>query len=356
MKLSSVENNKNRYIPAKANNKKSKKNVNFTGLEGALDVCVKFWQTVDHFGRAGQFTVEDMCGTNIPRSYKGLMAGKKYTGKYNLPAFFQEAIREFMTGPTMTFFPMIALWATKKSFGPSANTQNVNMRNLSHLMTGIKSGTPEEVKKSFFNKVVNDMIKCTFDSESDNKIGIEKSRKVLTEKLENCSNALEEVLTATKANKKQAKENLKTTQQEFAELFSRTLNRKGDYTTTNFKTARFSVDNKNTVAETDIKNYCDAIIAYAHDFIKSNTGKDNIVDTSENTIKTFSNKWASKRLFVLFLMIVVTGMLMRNIPRLYTKASGKINPNASGVYSEAEKRGKKSAQSEQQTTKEVANA
>ena len=115
MKLSSVNNTQNRYIPAKANNNNPKRNINFTGIDGALDVLVKFWQTVDNFGRAGQFTVEDMCGTNFPRSYKGLMAGKKYTGKYNWPEFFQEAIREFMTGPTMTFFPLIALEVSKSN-------------------------------------------------------------------------------------------------------------------------------------------------------------------------------------------------------------------------------------------------
>ena len=65
----------NNYIQPKNNNKNS--NPNFKGLtEGA----VNFWQIVDNGGRALQFTVEDMTGTNIPRSIKGLLAGKKYTG------------------------------------------------------------------------------------------------------------------------------------------------------------------------------------------------------------------------------------------------------------------------------------
>lgn len=355
MKLSSVENNNNRYIPAKANNKNSKKNVNFTGLDGALDVCVKFWQTVDHFGRAGQFTVEDMCGTNFPRSYKGLMAGKKYTGKYNWPAFFQEAIREFMTGPTMTFFPMIALAVSKSKFGPSANTKVVNTKNLSYLMTGIKGGTEEEVKKAFFSKVADDMLKSTLDSAADNKERMGSAKKELAGALSKCSDALD-TLTDTKFfARKQPKENLKQAQKEVADLFSNIIKeRKADFSDTNFKTVKFSIDNSSKGA-LDIGTYTDAITAYIHDFTKANKTNENLIDTSLNTIKTFSNKWISKRLFVMFWMIVVTGMLMRNIPRLYTKASGKINPNASGVYSEAEKRGKKSAQNEQPKNEGVTN-
>ena len=102
-----------------------------TSFTGGVDALVNFWQFVDN-SRALQFTVEDMLGTNIPRTYKGAMAGYKYTGEINLPALLQEAIREFLTGPTMCLAP-IAVLALAKNSGNSANTHIENIRNLTTL-------------------------------------------------------------------------------------------------------------------------------------------------------------------------------------------------------------------------------
>ena len=52
------------------NNKVNNKNVSFKGI---ADFATVFWNFVDKGGRGLQFTVEDMFGTNIPRTYSGAM-------------------------------------------------------------------------------------------------------------------------------------------------------------------------------------------------------------------------------------------------------------------------------------------
>lgn len=354
MKLTPVGKISSEYKPA---NYKQNKNVNFTGLEGILDKTVDFWQFVDNGGRAVQFTVEDMCGTNFPRSYKGLMAGKKYTGKFNFRALIQEALREFLTGPTMTISPFALLALCKMSFGPNANTKVENIKNLSYLMEGVKEGTKEEVTKEFLTKVATDMLDKTLDSAEDTKATKEQTQK-LYEALANYSKAFEGSLNVAKENKKGAKEALKGAADAFSNVFSEIVNTsKADYSNTNFQTVKYSIDGAGKTGAADIKSYAEYVASYMHSFLKNNA-KDDIINTSKKAIDSFKYNSIGKRMFVLFNMIVVTGFLMSFIPKIYTKASGKINPNASGVYAEAAKRGSKETKEvmENKETKEGINA
>ena len=106
---------------------------NNPNFKGGADFLVNAWRFIDS-SRGIQFTVEDMLGTNFPRTYKGAMAGYKYTGKVNVPALLQEAVREFLTGPTMTAAPVLILSIACKLSGKTANTHAKNIMNLSHLM------------------------------------------------------------------------------------------------------------------------------------------------------------------------------------------------------------------------------
>ena len=96
-------------------NKNSNNNVQFTGLMQGLGT---FWDTVAQ-SRALSFTLEDMCGTNVPRTIKGAFSGYDKTHKINWLAVAQEGIREFLTGPTMCFMPLGILAAAKKMGGNS---------------------------------------------------------------------------------------------------------------------------------------------------------------------------------------------------------------------------------------------
>ena len=146
-------------VKSEQNRTKNSNNNKKTSFKGGADNLIRAWQVIDN-SRALQFTVEDMLGTNIPRTYKGAMAGYKYTGEVNVPALLQEAIREFLTGPTMCAVPIAVLALAKKSMGRSSDTHAENIRNLSHLAQSA-TGKAENFKDSFYRTVAEDMLKQT---------------------------------------------------------------------------------------------------------------------------------------------------------------------------------------------------
>lgn len=313
MHLTSINNS----IPLKAYNNKS----NSPSFKGLTQGIVDIWQFVDNHGRAMQFTIEDMTGTNLPRSYKGLMAGKKYTGHFNIPAFLQEAIREFLTGPTMCAVPVFVMWLAKKT-GKNAETRFTNVRNLSYLMenTNIKQG--EDLENAFYSTVVKDMYNKT------------TSKEVADDKVQKMVEIFKKF--AKEDNKKEKSNILSEAQKEFENVVKDSLDDHGD---ANFILAKYS-KNANAIGTTKFKDYLGYTTSYYQDFTKK-TGSEvtqDFINNFKNNIDVFKKTALGKRVFVVAGgMLALTGILMSQIPKWYTKASGKINPNAKAIYDEASK-------------------
>ena len=68
------------------------------------------------------------------------------------------------------------------------------------------------------------------------------------------------------------------------------------------------------------------------------TNKEGIVDLASDTSTKFRDVWSAKRLGVVGALIIGTGFIMSFIPKLYTLASGGINPGGKAIYDEAAKR------------------
>ena len=299
-----------------SNYQQNNNNSSNPSFKGFADGCVKFWQFIDNGGRALQFTAEDMTGTNIPRSIKGLLAGIKYTGHLNIPAFLQEAIREFLTGPTMCVTPFAILTLAKKTAGKSANTHLENINNLSYIMQNTKKAEGETLKDAFYKSAAQDLIKQSAGEDAVTKVNVE--------------NIVSGIKDYSKANdKKDAAEVLSSLQKTYEKIVK---TNKKDYSDCNFLAAKYSISDSKSGA-TKFKNYIEYIEAYANDFTKrfgENLNADNI--------KKFKTNWLGKRAITCLSMFFITGILMYQIPKLYTKASGRINPNASAIYDEAKKR------------------
>ena len=305
-----------------ANNNKNNHTTNFKG--GFTDGLVNFWQFVDNGGRAMQFTVEDMTGTNFPRSIKGALAGYKYTGKINVPAFLQEMIREFLTGPTMCVTPVAMLALSKKMMGKTSNTHIENISNLAHHIKGIQTSSAGEFEKQFFTNVVADAITNTSGTRAK-----QKDINELIELMQKYSQSLYN----KNAPKKEAENILESLQQSFESIIK--ANKK-DFENTNFLAVKYSGANNKT-GSTKFKNYIDYAVNYSKDYIKRYSTKDGIVRVSDENIKNFKNGWIGKRVLTIAGMFFVTGFLMSYIPKIYTWASGGVNPNASAIYDEAKK-------------------
>ena len=83
---------------------------------------------------------------------------------------------------------------------------------------------------------------------------------------------------------------------------------------------------------TKFKNYVEYASAYINDFTKKFGS-----DVNSENIAAFKKSWIGKRMITVASMFFITGILMSQIPKLYTKASGHVNPNASAIYDEAKK-------------------
>ena len=332
MKLNAINNiNSKQNIKNNINNNaKNSKNVNFTGAGEAL---VGFWKFIDS-SRGIQFTFEDMIGTNIPRTWKGARAGYKYTGKINKAALAQEFIREFLTGPTMTFAPVGILAAIVGLSGKPARTHRENMDNLSYIAQQhlAKNTTPENFKQDFITEVVKDTLKQTTKEEVH-----QEDVATLVDGIMEFSKKTNSA--KTRKEKKAAKGYMEELQKTFEGIVKA---RKQDYKDTNFQLAKYTIG-KNAQGETKtgakhFTDYVEFMTSYVQDYAKKHQ-KNNTIDLSDDTIKSFKRNWFGKRALTLASMILLTGTLMSFIPKIYTFFSGKENPNGQGVYAEAQKRG-----------------
>ena len=310
-----------------ANNNNNNKNSNQPSFKGGVDVLTNFWQFVDNGGRALQFTVEDMLGTNIPRSVKGATAGYKYTGKINIPALLQEAIREFLTGPTMCVAPVAILAIATKMTGKTANTHMENIINLSHIMNSLAGDeklTKDTFENTFFTNAAKDLLEHTIGKLDANDEAIEK----LASKIKEYS--------AT-TNKKTSADLLEKLQKLFEQIVKE---RKDSYQNTDFLMAKYSINSAGQEGMTKFKNYVNYITSYAKDYAKKNADNSNNIKITNETISNFKKSWLGKRFVTVASMFFITGILMSFIPKIYTWASGGVNPNASAIYNEAKKNDK----------------
>ncbi|MBQ8635246.1 hypothetical protein IJX73_01735 [bacterium] len=332
MKLNAINNtnvNRQNKIDNKKNNKAYNNNQNFCGI---ADSATVFWNFVDAGGRGLQFTVEDMLGTNIPRTYKGAMSGYKYTGKINIPSLLQEAIREFLTGPIMTIAPIAILNAATRMTGKTADTHRANIENLSYLAGQLpkEENTPEVFKEKFIKKSVEDLLEQTI-SKTPDKASVETLSEGILNYGELASKA------KTKPEKKAAKEALAELQTTFESIVK---SQKENFNGRDLQKARYSTYNGKN-GTTAFSNYVSYITNYANDYIRTNTTKSNTIDLAEKTINAFQTSWLGKRGLVIGSMIGLTGVALSVIPKLYTFASGKDNPTGKEIYAEAERRGGK---------------
>ena len=354
MKLTAVSNKQIRQN--KTNNQNS--NIQFGGLTNTL---VKAWEIIDS-SRGIQFTVEDMLGTNIPRTYSGAMSGYEYTGKINWPYFWQEGIREFLTGPTMTCAPIALLALITKTSGRTANTHKENIVNLSYLANKIqqKEGLDENAfTNSFIKDIVKDTLTKTINTDpKTTQVLIEENDPAIDElaelivsytkqtKMKDKEKGLKGIINSiagffnrktrciNKANKIEANATLANAQMKFQDIVK---DKKTSFENTDFKIAKYSINETETGATT-FKNYVKFISAFIDDYANTNKDEKGFINLATETNSKFKDTWTSKRIGTIGALIFGTGIIMSFIPKLYTLASGGINPGGKAIYDEAAKR------------------
>lgn len=145
MKVNNIQNyNANYYAKGSQNNGStgtvSSAQKNSPSFGGTL--AINFWDAIARGGFAASFTVQDMTGTNFPRTYQALQRNKEITGENNYKAAAEVAIREFLTGPSMCIIPMIVLGISKKASGTANEVPLDNIEAFSDQMKTVLQNSP----------------------------------------------------------------------------------------------------------------------------------------------------------------------------------------------------------------------
>ena len=107
----------------------------FKGIDPTSSM-IDFWAAVARGGLAASFTVQDMLGTNFPRTFAALDRNKDITGKNNYKAAVEVAIREFTTGPSMFIIPALVLAGASRYSGEANKVPVDNIAVFSDIMKG----------------------------------------------------------------------------------------------------------------------------------------------------------------------------------------------------------------------------
>ncbi|HIZ29581.1 MAG TPA: hypothetical protein H9673_10380 [Candidatus Adamsella sp.] len=151
-------------------------------LGAASSFLVNLMGAIDRGGLFASFTITDNLGTNVPRTVKGLFRNKEEIGGLNYKAALEEALREYITGPSMFLIPAAIFYGTKKKWGPSTS---VDFNLLNSFKNNLKDVDVEKVsdkaglKRGFFENVAKSVTddEKTIASVTDSMMKISELKK-----------------------------------------------------------------------------------------------------------------------------------------------------------------------------------
>ena len=331
----------------------------FKGIDPTSSM-IDFWAAVARGGLAASFTVQDMLGTNFPRTFAALDRNKDITGKNNYKAAVEVAIREFTTGPSMFIIPALVLAGASRYSGEANKVPVDNIAVFSDIMKGsinslsdnkfkdinFKTLSKEElqnagieIKKTFYK----DVFESIFSQFADIKdINIDEYIYLML-KAEDPATPKRNFFMSM-ANKRIMKNGVAVDAKDeiLSQLSTKFVADKKAHTQGwgDFLTAKIVPGTKSF----KISDIIDDMKNYSNDFAKqyiSAQSKD-ITSGSKVLINKFINNFRDSRIGTRFItnvmMVVATGLFMSIIPKLYTR--NKTNPETDAIYAQVkEQRG-----------------
>ena len=328
MKVRNIENS---AVSGSKNNSYSRKNpAANTSFTGVTDGLIKFWEGVDRGGLAASFTVQDMLGTNIPRTWAARNVGKEYTGKNNWTAVLENGLREFLTGPSMFVVPGAVLYGSMRYAGKANGVPVQTIKDFGDIVSQnldkIDTSSVEKFKETFYRGVLDKAVN-NFDA---------KKQTV------DVASYVSDILRMEKAPKKGlinniAGKSMPDSREEILQGIVNTFVRDKKANTKgypNFLTALIT-DAKDVKAaakhEIPIDDLIDRMGKFSDDFYK--TLQKSGGSLSEDFVKSFTNKRMGGRFATNIAMGIFTALAMWFIPRIYT--IGKTNPETDPVRQKA---------------------
>lgn len=323
----------------------------FKGLDPTTSL-IDFWAAIARGGVAASFTVQDMLGTNFPRTYAALDRNKDITGKNNYKAAVEVAIREFTTGPSMFIIPAIVLAGASRFSGTANRVPVDNIAAFSDIMKGtinnlsqnefkdgFKNMSADEakeacntIKQAFYKDVftnifdnykvnnepvdIDEYVKLMMQAEHPNtpkrnffQSMFNKRVKVLGREVDSKDEIISKLSTKFVADKKARTDGW------------------GDFLKAKVGNKEWKIDD----IVTDLKNYSDD---FAKQYIsaqrKDTKAASKII--ASKFIDNFKDNRIATRFITNVAMVVATSLFMCIIPKLYTRNA--TNPETDAIYAQ----------------------
>lgn len=320
-----------------SNGKKNtpKKNVAFGN--GGGNPIVTIMDAVDRGGYIAAFIVQDGCGFIGPRVLTGLNRNKEETHEYNWKFAATEAIREFLSGPSMIAIPFAMLWFVKKKFG-TANDVPIkyissigdDFANFVTKQNASKYADKEALRKAYYTNTMKNILRNATNGELSEK-ELNAETKYFTDK----------IFEIEKAPKKPGVKKFVGARVEgssydmlndLADRFT-ALNKKYGSPTANLHDVKFttiSKDGKEVITSAKFQTFLKHIKNYTDDAIGNVTTK---FKGTPNEIGEFMKKFNSNRIksrfWLIVAMDVAVAAFLSIVPKLYKHKDG--NPGLVGL-------------------------
>ena len=315
----------------------NKNNPSFGG-----NIAINFWDAIARGGFAASFTVQDMTGTNFPRTYQALQRNKEITGKNNYKAAAEVAVREFVTGPSMCLIPMLVLAGAKKMHGSANDVPLNNIEVFSDItkdvlknneLTRTDHGNITHLAEEYAQKIKGQSYQKMFALALGEDVSKEASKeaKDLAKMLEDYDVAkkrgfFKQLLNKPLTSKGKNGKEIKAKDQIFADIITKFTDTKkakvDDYSnllTVTFKKADGTevVNNIQTLVK-DFSNFGNDVSKT----IVNTVGKSGSLSATSIDHSSFMDYFKSSRVGSKFatnvIMAVATALFMKYIPKLYT--------------------------------------
>ncbi len=309
-----------------------RKNISF---KGGGDVMLAVMDSMERGGFAASFVVQDMLGMAFPRVITGFSRNKNETGEKNVAFATSEALREFLSGPSMFIIPSVILYAGTKIFGKASkvgvdfiNGMGKEFEKYSKTLSKEALVDKNLMKKDFYKKGFINLLNASTDNKIENaeKIAEEFAKKTI------------EIENAPKKGffRKLVGKEVKGSSEDLAdELMNDFIKIKKRYLSADDRilTAKFLSDGKKPkILTTSFEKFTKDLKNYTEDITSTLSKKASKNKLSEN-ISDFVNKFNLNRIGKRFATTTAMTLALFSftliIPKLYKNKKG--NPGLVGV-------------------------
>lgn len=323
----------------------------FKGMDPTT-CLIDMWAAIARGGLAASFTVQDMLGTNFPRTFAALDRNKDITGKNNYKAAVEVAIREFTTGPSMFVIPALVLAGASGFSGEANRVPKDTIAVFSNIMKGTMNGLQEnkfkgvdfssmttaeaqEACKTIKEAFYSDVFKGIFAQYNEGGSNIDIKEYVdLMMKAEHPDTPKRNFYMSM-FNKKVSVlgKEVDSKDEIISQLSTKFVADKKAHTKGwgNFLTAKIIPNGKEfdiSHIAADMKNFTDDFARQYVTTQRKNSNGGRVI--LEKFIDNFRNARMGSRVLTNILMVVATGAFMCIIPKLYTR--NKTNPETDAIY------------------------